>query len=187
MLINLTLFVVIDAPASHNFSKITLSDGLPSSVVRDIAQNTDGFIVFATSAGVAKYDGYNITVLNDNQGESLGDVWSIDTGANNTFAIASKTRGLFKYEQNQIKKIDIFTIETQVTSVKYDFNNKLWIGTNDGIYKLENNKKNNIVELKNEKVSDFLNLNQSELLAITDKNIYRININSNKFKTVNLK
>ena len=52
----------IHQPSHHDMSvrNITMSDGLPTNVVRSIAQDKYGFIWFGTDNGLCRYDGYDV-------------------------------------------------------------------------------------------------------------------------------
>ncbi|MGA9342643.1 MAG: two-component regulator propeller domain-containing protein, partial [Rhodanobacteraceae bacterium] len=49
-------------PAAPQFAALGVDDGLPSSVVNQVAQDRDGFIWFATHDGLARYDGVDFRV-----------------------------------------------------------------------------------------------------------------------------
>jgi signal transduction histidine kinase/ligand-binding sensor domain-containing protein len=49
-------------PPDPRFDRISTEDGLPQSSVRRILQDTQGYMWFCTSEGLAKYDGYSFTV-----------------------------------------------------------------------------------------------------------------------------
>jgi len=48
-------------PSEIRFDHITTSDGLLSSSVSSIFQDTDGLMWFGTQSGLNKYDGYTMT------------------------------------------------------------------------------------------------------------------------------
>ena len=59
----LTLFFFSNIYAQHrsyNFRHVTTSDGLSSSVTRDITQDKYGYIWMATLTGLCRYNGYNV-------------------------------------------------------------------------------------------------------------------------------
>ncbi len=55
MLLNLTLV----AHSVNRFNSLSTEDGLAGQLVREIAQDQDGFIWFATAYGLSRYDGYS--------------------------------------------------------------------------------------------------------------------------------
>lgn len=55
----------------YNFKHFTIQDGLPSASVYEAFQDKQGFMWFATSAGVSRFDGYKFTNYTTKDG--LGD------------------------------------------------------------------------------------------------------------------
>ncbi|MFC1775746.1 two-component regulator propeller domain-containing protein [Pseudomonadota bacterium] len=61
----LSIFMLPGANAwqkNIRFDRITIDQGLPDQFVHSIAQDSQGFMWFATANGLAKYDGYRFTV-----------------------------------------------------------------------------------------------------------------------------
>ncbi|GAB4372509.1 MAG: hypothetical protein Kow0042_15860 [Calditrichia bacterium] len=58
------------AQANFTTESITIRDGLSSNNVRDVIQDKYGYMWFATSDGLNKYDGYKITVFKAVPGDS---------------------------------------------------------------------------------------------------------------------
>ena len=54
----------------QRFDNLTIRDGLPSNVVRQIFQDKDGFMWFATDNGLSRYDGVNFLNFFPIQGDS---------------------------------------------------------------------------------------------------------------------
>jgi signal transduction histidine kinase/ligand-binding sensor domain-containing protein/CheY-like chemotaxis protein len=185
----LLLFVKISFADSHyNFSKLTLSDGLPSAIVRVIIQDKIGFMWFGTRHGVVKFDGYQLKQVNDDEGQSLGDIWSILETNDGSLLIASKTRGLFKYQSGSITYLNIFDnrADIELTSLGLDKNNILWLGTNEGVYKLIDDKPLSIRKFNHDNSYDFLNLNKKHILGQTKKTVYQYDIENNKQKRIKI-
>jgi len=59
---SLTLFAA-SSPLDYKFRRITLMDGLSQVSVRQMIQDREGFIWFATENGLNRYDGYEIQVF----------------------------------------------------------------------------------------------------------------------------
>ncbi|RMG26188.1 MAG: hypothetical protein D6732_21510, partial [Methanobacteriota archaeon] len=49
-------------PESANFHRLTIEDGLPSNYVRDLMQDSRGFMWFGTLDGLARYDGHEFVI-----------------------------------------------------------------------------------------------------------------------------
>ncbi|WP_163724778.1 two-component regulator propeller domain-containing protein [Parabacteroides sp. PM5-20] len=50
----------------YEFEHISIQDGLPTSEINQIYQDSDGFIWFATRSGLSQYDGYSIRTFKSN-------------------------------------------------------------------------------------------------------------------------
>jgi signal transduction histidine kinase/ligand-binding sensor domain-containing protein/AraC-like DNA-binding protein len=183
----LLLIIQFNAVFSQiNFTHIDSSKGLPGSVIRKIIQDKDGFMWFATSTGLAKYDGYKITIVSDNNGESLGDVWSLLNINDGSVLIASRTKGLYSYKQGSISKvesIDNFDIKN-ILAIALDANNDLWLGSESHVYKIKNNRINKIKTLHDEKSYNFLNVDQHHILGLTSKNVFMYNTADNSVQHI---
>lgn len=62
---------------SQSLENLTIEDGLPSSTVYNIFEDSLGFIWFATSYGVVKYDGYKFNRIDLRSIGVSNDIWEI--------------------------------------------------------------------------------------------------------------
>ena len=69
-----SVFVVAQLEPTRNFS---VKDGLPSGIVYDCLQDKQGFMWFATAAGLARFDGANFKVFTTADGLSNNEVLQI--------------------------------------------------------------------------------------------------------------
>jgi signal transduction histidine kinase/ligand-binding sensor domain-containing protein/AraC-like DNA-binding protein len=173
---------------NFQFSHISVLDGLPSTIIRKIIQDNEGYMWFATKNGLARYDGYNVKIINDNSGRNLGDIRSLLIDADGVLLIASATRGLFSYKQGEILELDFFEKgEAQtVTALSMDKAGSIWLGTNNGTYKVINSQAVRMREFTNDKSYSFLNLDNKTLLAQTKKSIVQFDIETNENKQLNI-
>ncbi|CAM2063910.1 Response regulator [Sulfidibacter corallicola] len=74
-LLSLALPLARAQPDLYHFERITPSDGLPHSVVNDIAQDDVGFLWFGTQEGLSRYDGFEFRVFKHDSSDatSLSD------------------------------------------------------------------------------------------------------------------
>jgi two-component sensor histidine kinase len=113
----------------------TTSDGLPSNLVYDIVQDSNGFMWFATNMGVAKFDGAEFVKFTSKDGLPNNDTWRLEADTLGHVYFASKS----KY-QGYIKNDSINTFTTTGDKVispslfKTD-NGMIWIA--NGIEKLQ--------------------------------------------------
>jgi len=171
---------------SAKISNITVKDGLPSTIVRDVLQDNFGFLWIATKHGLVKYDGYEVEIINDYDDKSLGDIWSLVLNDDNHIIIASKTRGLFKYKHGIIEQINILQNlkNLEITSIEVDSNGALWIGTNQGTYHYFEEKLIEVRSFKNEISYGFLKFDEKKILSLTNKSIIKYNVDSKSSKKV---
>lgn len=52
-----------ETPGTARFERLTLAEGLPDNTIRDIVQDRQGFLWFATQSGLVRYDGYQMVVF----------------------------------------------------------------------------------------------------------------------------
>jgi len=168
------------------FSHIDVAKGLPSTIIRNIIQDNEGYMWFATKYGLARYDGYKVEIINDASNQSLGDVWSLINESDGSILIASKTRGLFRYEEGEIEALaflDDFK-GIQPSSIERDREGTLWVGTNKGDYKVINNVTYEVRLFEGEKSYGFLNLDNNHILSQTNKKLSQYNINNNSIEYI---
>jgi signal transduction histidine kinase/ligand-binding sensor domain-containing protein/DNA-binding response OmpR family regulator len=70
IIINLSLA----QPRQYRFSRIDMSDGLSHNTVNDIFRDKTGFVWFATSAGLNRFDGHNIRTFRNVPGDTTSVV-----------------------------------------------------------------------------------------------------------------
>ncbi len=152
------------------FQKISVEKGLSQSSVHAILQDSEGFLWFGTQDGLNRYDGYSFKIFKPslNDTTSISDNWITDLAEDNdgNIWIATYGGGFNKFD----KKTNKFTRFTQnqinsrllpsniINSIYFDKKENLWIGTKEGLCRL------NIKENK------LYNFNQNEL----KKNIIKV-------------
>lgn len=141
----ISCFPQINAKESgiFNFSNINLKNGLSQLSVLAIAQDSKGYIWFATRNGLNKYDGENFTVykhdnddphslsdnhitclLPDNTNEGL---W---VGTNNGLNyIDLKTNQITRYQTNNYPELS----GNNIAALHFNQSGDLWIGTRTGL------------------------------------------------------
>lgn len=131
------------------FEHISVEQGLSQSCVSSIIQDNTGYLWIATSDGLNRYDGYDITIYRHNPADSTtisdNSVETLFLDSKNNLWIGTAKGGLNKYDYNTGKfkhfKLNednsnlIFGI--RINTICEDKNRKLWIGTNYGLYKFD--------------------------------------------------
>lgn len=127
-----------------SFEHLTTEDGLSESYVTDILQDHKGFMWFASTVGLNKYDGYTITTYNfDNKNPhsiSHDIVRDLFEDSKGTLWIATQNGGLNKYNRETDSFVSYQNDPSDSTSISHNFirriyedkNGALWIGTMAG-------------------------------------------------------
>jgi ligand-binding sensor domain-containing protein/signal transduction histidine kinase len=123
-------------PPPLRFEKITTADGLSFPAVRDILQDRQGFIWFATDSGLNRYDGHQFTVYKEDPGDSttirFDDVRVLYEDSDGTLWVGGGG-GLDRFD----RATETFThVDTrgQVFAIYEDGAGTLWAGFWHGLY-----------------------------------------------------
>lgn len=174
------------------FRELTVEQGLSQNSVMSIAQDSIGFMWFATQDGLNKYDGRDF-IHYDIQFEDvtrpkfskLGKIYVSKTGA---LWIVSNSGKLEKYNQetDHFKTIsNIGAISTLIQDKASDY----YLGTYEkGIYKI-NHQTNDTVQFLNSKdanrtIYDFLETNDNIVLATTTNGFFEIKDSTYNFREI---
>ena len=127
------------------FDRISVEDGLSSSTVMAIHQDAQGFLWFATSNGLNRYDGYRFkTYKNDpQQPDSLsdnnlrviyadrhGELWvGTRNSGLNRFRRAEESFERYRHDPADPRSLS----HDAVLAVVADHADRLWVGTEDGL------------------------------------------------------
>ncbi len=122
-------------PQLH-FERITTADGLSFPVVRDILQDRQGFLWFATDGGLDRYDGYEFTVYKEDIGDPatirFDEVMVIYEDSDGTLW-AGGAGGLDRFDRTTETFIHVDT-RGQVFTIYEDSAGTLWAGFWHGLY-----------------------------------------------------
>ena len=101
------IFILLVARAysqTPSYYHYTSSNGLASSTVYDIIQDKDGFIWFATTNGMSKFDGKHFTTFRTTDGLNSNSIISLVEGKNGELYIGNFEKGVNVYRNGQIEK-----------------------------------------------------------------------------------
>lgn len=148
----LVLFVflgqVLPAVAQVRFDRIGTSQGLSQSTVVQIFQDHKGFLWFATSDGLNRYDGYHFNVYrhasDDPSTLSSSDISSFTEDSKGNMWVGTHTSGLNKINVETGKVTRFVKIDKgdnlsnlSVTSIVEDNDKNIWASTNNyGLLKI---------------------------------------------------
>ncbi|MCG8697506.1 MAG: hypothetical protein MI922_05590, partial [Bacteroidales bacterium] len=132
------------------FVQLTLNDGLPYPLIREIAQDSKGLIWITTQSGVFSYDGYNFKsyLFRANDPNSIGhpDVESVYLDSKNTMWFGSRGRiNRYNSDYDNFQRIYLKTYTDKpmyyqsINCMIEDANGTFWIGSMQGILKVSFN------------------------------------------------
>jgi signal transduction histidine kinase/CheY-like chemotaxis protein/ligand-binding sensor domain-containing protein len=117
----------------------TTSNGLPQDSVRAIAQTADGYLWFATTDGLARFDGVNFTVFNGSNTPLLqqSTMASLLAAPDGSLWIGSATGGLLRYRNGRFEKVEYPGVPTaSIRALLLDSRGVMWIGADGGLVRL---------------------------------------------------
>lgn len=137
-----TLFIVqalvsMAQPASYNFRRVTLKDGLSDAVVNCIARDKYGYIWLGTQSGLNRYDGHRVTSYIHNPKDSFSippdfvRTMHCDPAGNLWFGYAG---GLYRYDYAGCRfELVPSTARETINEIRQVGNDTLCLFTNKGL------------------------------------------------------
>jgi signal transduction histidine kinase/ligand-binding sensor domain-containing protein/DNA-binding response OmpR family regulator len=163
------------------FSQLSVNDGLSQNSVVSIAQDTIGYMWFATQDGLNRYNGidfeYYPLLFDDITKENYSRLGKIFVSSSNELFVVGKDGLLQKHNQDS----DTFSLVKRfrdVSILEEDRDGSLWIGTySNGLYKIDHNSSDTIALLQNEgSLSSIYDMHifRDKLVVAGSNNIYLI-------------
>ena len=141
ILLYLFIICINSFSQTYNFKNYNTEQGLPQSQVLSIFQDHNGNMWFGTNGGGAgKFDGNKFTTISDNDGLINNAVFSIIENTKNEMVFGT-SKGISVFNGFDFKNYT----EKQGLTNSWVFkllqdSNKTWIGTQEGVYILQNEK-----------------------------------------------
>jgi len=129
----LSMGVKAQDPAYRHF---TANDGLPSSEVYCVLQDSNGYIWMGTDRGVCRFDGYNFKTFTTNDGLSDNTIFMIYQDAKKRLWFYGLTGRIDYFENNKIhhfrlnREVESYIENEGICCLTVDEKDNLWIGTN---------------------------------------------------------
>lgn len=118
----------------YNYRQYTSREGLPSMVVYDVEQDTDGFIWVSTKDGLCKFDGYRFKVFTTDDGLPDNEIIGINTGPDGKmWALPFRSRVAYIYKDSVYLAEGMDDINQPVRRFDVDSRGHLWITRVSGV------------------------------------------------------
>jgi signal transduction histidine kinase/ligand-binding sensor domain-containing protein/DNA-binding response OmpR family regulator len=133
-------------PSSYQFERIDMTKGLSHHTVNDILKDSSGFLWFATSSGLNRYDGYSIRVFRNIPGDTTslltdvvtrlfegphGTLWIYSYSGNNVYE--PRTESFYRNTNALLRNLNI--AEGVITSIQKDRAGNFWfVHYNQGLF-----------------------------------------------------
>lgn len=170
------------------FYNISTKDGLSYSSVRDITQDSYGFIWIASLKGLNRFDGYNIIKYTDDDGSGLDTdvIEALETVGNDI--LLGTNVGLFRYDASKER---FFRVESEsvaigsVTDICRNSSGEVFIASSTGVFKYAGNTLSIFFDS-----ADILKLccgKNGDLLAIDREMLYQLSPEGTVLKSLSSK
>jgi ligand-binding sensor domain-containing protein/serine phosphatase RsbU (regulator of sigma subunit) len=176
---------------TYNFKNYSTDDGLPQSQVLSIFQDSKGYMWFGTnSGGLAKFDGRKFITLNKNDGLADDNVFSIVEDMHHNLCFGT-SNGLSIYNHFTFKNYaQKEGLKTPSIFKLLNDENKIWIGTQSGVYVYQDEEIINFDKdsiLNNSAVwSIFIDKDKNIWFATQQNGLVYFNPKKNTFKHFNV-
>lgn len=122
------------------FVNFSLQNGLADNLISCIYEDKEGTIWLGTGKGISAIDGNKIVNYDIPGKSATAKINCITEDFGHTLHIAT-TQGLYKFYKNKFTRIENKKIsDINITSVITDNTGALWLGTDNGLIKYENEK-----------------------------------------------
>ncbi len=153
--------------------------GLPSSEIFEIFQDSKGFIWIGTNAGFSRYDGYSFENFQYLNQERIGLVYSIKETSDHSIWFCSEM-GLFLFRNSILTKTSWQNLSAFVPffDIEEDVNGNLFIGSSRGLAKIPFAERPEIYEGKTLSIENYLVKSWQEATENKEKAIIKLSVNA---------
>lgn len=140
----LSFFCVQCLAQSFTVKNLTVKDGLPSSEVYDVLQDSKGFMWFATDNGVARFDGHEMTIYRVSNGLEDPVVFQLFEDHRGRIWFRTFSNRLFYFENGKINKYSYNDVVLRLiknwslTSIFVDSSDGVWLAFK-GVCRIDQN------------------------------------------------
>jgi len=145
IIIFITFFQNLFSASNLEFERLNSNNGLSSEEIRDIFQDSDGYIWLLTNEGLNLYDGHDVKIYKPGE-EGLNFTSSafecICEDHLNRLWLGTNEKGLLIFDKNKhsVMTFEEFSegkkiLDNHIRSLLADYKGNIWIGTEFGLYK----------------------------------------------------
>ncbi|MBR5084002.1 MAG: response regulator [Prevotella sp.] len=168
---------------SYYFRTIDVKDGLADYFVRDIVQDSRGYIWISTINGLSRYDGYRFhNYLPVQFGANGNDVFSVRETADNTLWMRcsgdlytySYKRGT--WQKDGAERLSQMGVKGTFDVFYVDDKKNIWVSTECGVYNYDFSQKklHHIANYSKSPLLHIISKNGTTVIVTTDYNIYEV-------------
>jgi len=125
-----------------------MQDGLPEQVVQAFAQTADRYLWIATTGGLVRFDGERFQTYNRENTPAFteNNVFCLIVSRDHTLWIGMEGGGLIRYRGGEFRRFSAPEGLSNgfVRSLKEDTQGRFWVGTDNGLFRLENEHLNRV-------------------------------------------
>jgi ligand-binding sensor domain-containing protein/two-component sensor histidine kinase len=126
------------------------ADGLPEDFAQSLAQTPDGYLWIGSSGGLVRFDGVRFTIFNGQNEPAFHDdsVYSLLASRDGTLWAGTEGGGLIRYRAGAFRAFGSADGLTNgfVRVLFEDRESKLWVGTDDGLFRMQSDRLERIDE-----------------------------------------
>lgn len=171
-----TQFIFAQYSPSVNY---TTAEGLPNNAVRSLFLDNENRLWIGTENGVSRFENGTFFTLDESNGLGHNSCWDISQDSKGNMWFASYGGGVSKYDG---KKFTAFTAKVGLPADKtrkvFPFNNKVYVGTEQGIAIIDQNTHNVITPKVPKTKEDFICMD----FFVYDNEVYFVAIFEGLFK-----
>ncbi len=149
LLVSTLLFFISNSSVysqKHFFTNYGIKEGLAHSQIKDIVQDSNGYVWLGTKIGISKFDGESFINYNSENGLAPKGVNSLCIDNTGTLWMGHFFGGLSILRNGKFSEIKIDSIKSDITSIVQDDKNQIWLATHgDGVFLIENPEADSII------------------------------------------
>ncbi|WP_375559648.1 two-component regulator propeller domain-containing protein [Bernardetia sp. OM2101] len=119
---------------------------------------------------------------------SINELQYGESGANSTVWIGTEGKGLFSYQNEIVERYNVengLLVNDVITGLLLDKNKTLWVGTINGVNRIQNGKSEIIKELEGVTINDIIEDKEGSIWFATSTGLYRRNPITKQYEVLN--